>query len=207
MLRGPKLFRSLTRAVTLTLSLSLLLFEFVPTAQATPPSWGQCSCPVSAQPKSGNAKYSTIVNASLCVNASGEQPICRIEVRCLNDGSGPDCAHRASSNWTVNDLVAALSRLTESTFSAHDNLYGELLSKITTNTKNIDWMTECFNRFQTRSDNDREPVFQSWLSPNKTATCVYTESGWLHVLLHEIAKEPGVQNVLVVSYQFAPAEQ
>ena len=200
------MFPSLARTRTLLLSLLFLFLSFIQTTHATPPSWGQCSCPVSSQPEAGNAKYSTIVNASLCVSASGEQPKCRIEVHCLNDGSGPDCTHRASPSWTVNDLIAALPSLTESTFSTHDVLYRALLNKISTNTKNPDWLNECFHRFQDQSTNGVPSVFQSWPSSSKSATCVYTESGWLHILLHESERKPIVPNVFAVAYQFAPVQ-
>ena len=138
----------------------------------------------------------------MCVSASGEIPICRIEVRCLNDGSGPDCKHRASTSWKLNDLISALPSLTETTFFTHNDLYGALVNKISTNTENPEWLEECFSRFHERSTNGAVSVFQSWQSTSKSATCVCTESGWLHILLHESDRTPIVRNVLVVSYQF-----
>jgi hypothetical protein len=60
---------------------------------ASEPSRAQCECrPLAGEREKANY-FSTIDNASLCVNvgSNNAHPMCRVKVYCLSDGTGPGC--------------------------------------------------------------------------------------------------------------------
>ncbi len=196
---------------TLSLAITaLILLGCVQLATAQPPTWGQCSCPVTDNPEAENAKYSTITNASLCVNAESRTPICRIEVRCLQDGTGPNCGSLAQSNWTLMELRSALDSITKSTFESKPDLVYALGAVYNSTLSGTVWpdISDCLAGF-THQDSI-EPVdrrFDSWRNEQEGISCIYTTSGWLHIVISPSSGNLIYDPIIRVSYQFAPPKR
>ena len=179
-------------------------------AAAQPPTWGQCSCPVTTDPDAGNAQYSTITNATLCVNASGPRPMCRIEVRCLKDGTGPNCRERAKSNWAKNDLSSTIDFLTRSIFESEPELIESITEIYDSAFKDDGWagLADCLKIYQLHATTHlTERPTNTWWQDRHGLACVYTRSGWLHVVVHRTDRKPIYGTVRAVSYQFSPPRQ
>ena len=174
---------------------------------AQPPTWGQCSCPVTTEPDAGDANYSIITNATLCINASGSSPICRIEVRCLQDGSGPNCQDSAKSTWSEVNLHSAIDSLTMSTFESEPKLIKSLTKIYSVAFKDNAWkgLAECLETYQLNAAAaPAERPINTWRQDGHGLACVYTRSGWLHVVLDRTDHKPIYRTVIAVSYQFSP---
>ena len=195
------------RIVLASLTTMTILFGAIQVAATQPPSWGQCSCPISTNPDAGDAQYSTITNASLCVNASGPRPLCRIQVRCLQDGTGPNCKDQAARNWNIHDVQDAINSLTYSTFETQPDLIqaaGEIYEGAF---HEASWpgLAQCLEAYlseEAASENERR--IGSWQSTNHGTTCVYTRAGWLHIVIYRLDGQPIYQDFEAVSYQFGP---
>ncbi len=199
----------LQRASISCIIAALVLLGKSEIAFAQPATWGQCSCPVTESPNAGSARYSTITNASLCVNAQSHTPICRIEVRCLQDGTGPDCGNLAQSNWSPNELQSAIYYITTSTFESREDLYPDLINIIISEISESEWpeLSDCLDGF--KNQNSVEPDEREagvWRNVSGDVSCVHTSSGWLHVVISLPNNGTTSDLIARVSYQFSPPE-
>ena len=193
----------------------VLSFGIIEDVASEESSWGQCSCPVSTTPDANDAKYSTITNATLCINAAGKKPICRIEVRCLRGGNGPNCEQNATERWNQSSMHKAIDVLTVSVFGDRteptNKLRGIYLPTFDKAIRTGEWqgLTECISAFLSRnvSEQSKSPAFGSWVSPLQNLTCVYTSAGWLHVVVYDKERKPLFGDISHVSYQFSHPKQ
>ena len=182
---------------------SFLLLGIVQNAQARPPSWGQCSCPVSANPKAGKAKYSIVENASLCVNVKRLQPMCNIHVKCLNDDTDSKCKRETKS--TLEDFLQVANTFSQQIFSNNSELGTKLTNILENSRKNSEWALDCISHYHKYAETPTaRRAVGSWTAPDNNLVCIYTESGWLHIVIPQTSANSLSDGIMAISYQFAP---
>lgn len=173
--------------IHLLILLLVLFFLDASVSIGAQPTWGQCSCPAVKDPDAPS-RYSTISNASLCVNTVGTEPepLCAIVVHCLDDGqTGPNCGdHPRNRGWPgPNEAISLLPELTRQ----HYALLGEdppfdadqivIILK-----ENYSVWKECWDRFRQFALREISTAVVD-VSEAKDVTCTNTPSGWIQFII------------------------
>lgn len=195
-------FANLISAVIAALSMLCMA------ALAAGPSRDQCSCPVADSDKAAE-RYSTIVNASLCVSTSGTppEPRCAVTVHCLDDGrTGPNCGqHPRSLNWPRSSvLFEILPTLVDAHFKSRGVDLPEASRSVQAAVKsNFDLLDRCWNNFRNLGIGEiKEPRVS--VARTATATCVNTLSGWIHISMPYGGSGQPPEKVRHLTFQFSP---